>query len=237
MRYYFLALSFFWGVMNLSAGTCKEDIAKFMNEFESKVSPAYTKAATASFNAKISGKETDYEKSSTLQMELANIYSNKDDYKKFRALSKCKDINKDKNIIRQLKLISNLYAGYQLDKDKLAEIIKLQTQIENKFSAFRATVNNKSLTDNQIENTLKNSLDSKELEAAWLASKEIGPMVAGDVKKLVLMRNKAAKELGFKNYHQMMLKLNEQDKHVEAVGLDCRTRVRIPPSPQFFTFL
>ena len=36
-------------------------------------------------------------------------------------------------------------------------------------------------------------------------------MVAGDVKKLVLMRNKAAKELGFKNYHQMMLKLNEQD--------------------------
>ncbi len=227
MRYYFLTLSFLLGVMNLSAGTCKEDLVKFINEFESKVSPAYTKAATASFNAKISGKESDYEKSSMLQMELANIYSNKDDYKKLKAFSKCEDVKKDKDMSRQLKLMSNLYAGYQLDKNKLDEIIKLQTQIENKFSAFRATVNNKQLTDNQIENTLKNSLDSKELEASWLASKEIGPMVAGDVKKLVLMRNKAAKELGFKNYHQMMLKLNEQDpKEIESLfnELDKLTR-------------
>ena len=58
---------------------------------------------------------------------------------------------------------------------------------------------------------LSTSKDSKELEAAWLAHKKIGPVVAEDVKKLVKMRNEVAKELGYLNFHEMKLKLSEQD--------------------------
>ena len=56
----------------------------------------------------------------------------------------------------------------------------------------------KKLTDNEIEEILSTSKDSKELEAAWLAHKKIGPVVAEDVKKLVKMRNEVAKELGYR---------------------------------------
>src|SRR5581483_11773424 len=42
------------------------------------------------------------------------------------------------------------------------------------------------------------------------ASKEVGKAVEADLKELVQLRNQAAKQLGFKNFHQMMLVLNEQ---------------------------
>lgn len=215
------------GGTDLYSKDCKNELISFIKAFEAKVAPAYQNAASASFKAKISGKETDYKRSSELQVALVSIYANQDDYKKLKSMKKCADVKKDADLNRQLMLISNLYAANQIDPKKLEEMIKLQTEVENKFSTFRAIVNGKELTDNQIEDTLKSSTDSKELEAAWLASKAIGPMVSADVKKLVAMRNKAAKDLGFKNYHQMMLKLNEQDpQEIEVLfnELDILTR-------------
>ena len=48
--------------------------------------------------------------------------------------------------------------------------------------------------------------------AAWLASKEVGRVVEGDLKDLVRLRNEAARKLGFKHYHVMQLALGEQDQ-------------------------
>ena len=196
---------------NLVAKECKENAIKFINDFETKIAPAYKKAASSTYKAKISGKETDYKKSSELLIQLSNIYSDTKDYQVLKDIRQCSDVKKDKDLYRQLSLIFNLYTSNQIDPKKLKAIIELQTELENKFATFRAEVNGKKLTDNQIENTLKTSTNSEELEAAWNASKAIGPVVYADVKKLVLMRNQAANELGFKNYHQMMLKLSEQD--------------------------
>jgi peptidyl-dipeptidase A len=69
----------------------------------------------------------------------------------------------------------------------------------------------KQVTDNEIEDILTKSKDSKILKEAYLASKEVGKLVAKDVIALVKKRNAIAKELGFKNYHDMSLRLSEQD--------------------------
>ncbi len=184
-------------------------IKAFIKNYETKVDPAYQKAKKAMFNANISGKDSDYQKSSEYQIEVSNIFSNREDYatlKKLRALK----IN-DKDLKRELELIYLAYTGSQIEPNKLAAMIKQQTEIENKFNTFRAELDGKKISDNEIENILKNSDRSEEVEKAWKASKVIGKTVAADIKKLVLMRNQAAKQLGFKNFHQMMLKLNEQD--------------------------
>lgn len=226
-RFLLVLVSLTLGGSVLSAKDCKNELISFIKTFESKVDPAYKKAAGAAYTAKITGKESDYKKSSDLQMKLIGIYTDKDDYKKLKEIKKCADVKKDKDLYRQLELMTNLYAANQIDPKKLEAIVKLQTEMENRFSTFRAEVGGKKLTDNEIENILKSSTDQKQLEAVWTASKAIGPVVASDVKKLVLMRNDAAKELGFKNYHQMMLKLNEQDpQQIEKLfnELDTLTR-------------
>jgi len=187
----------------------EKQVKDFIQSYEVKVDPAYKKATVSAFDAQISGKETDYTKSSQAQIDLSKIYSSKDDYAVIKKLKKLKVA--DKELKRQLDLIYNAYASNQIAPEKLEAMIKLQTNIESKFNTFRAEVDGKKLTDNEIEDTLRTSTNSAEVEKAWKGSKVIGKTVVEDLKKLVAMRNAAAKELGFKNYHQMMLKLNEQD--------------------------
>ena len=187
-----------------------EDLTKFINIYESKVIPLYKSSAEASFDAKISGKEKDYKNAADLEFKLGKLYTDKDDFKLLEKILK-NNRTKDTDLKRQLVIIYDAYKGSQIDPKKLEEMIKLQSEIENKFSTFRSKVNGKDLTDNQVEEILGKSTNSDESKEAWTASKNIGEVVSSDIIKLVKMRNAAAKEMGFKNYHQMSLKLSEQD--------------------------
>jgi len=215
----------------LTACTTNEDkmtqeLKTFITNFESKAAPAYKESALAYFNATISGKTEDYNKSSDLQIKYSKIYSNKAD---FALLKKIKDSNsiKDELLNRQLNVLFRAYSKYQIDDKKLEAIVKLGTEIENRYSTFRAEVGGKKLTDNQIEETLKNSTDSKTLQEAWLSSKRIGKVVADDILKLVKMRNETARELGYSNYHEMSLKLSEQDpKDIDMIFDDLYERTK-----------
>jgi peptidyl-dipeptidase A len=91
------------------------------------------------------------------------------------------------------------------------EIIELESTIEQKYSTYRAIINDSSYTDNDIEGILKSSTDNTLLQAAWEAHKRIGPVVAGDIITLVKKRNALARQLGFANFHEMSLKLSDQD--------------------------
>ncbi len=188
----------------------EKELRAFIAKYDSVVQPLQKQAYLASWDASISGKEEDFKKSEDLNIELTKVYANKDD---FATLKKIKESGavKDELLARQLTVLYNAYLGAQVDTSKLNAIIKLQSQVEQKYSNFRANVNGKQLTDNQVEDILKTSVDSKELQQAWEGHKAIGPVVADDVKKLAIMRNEIAKELGFNNYHEMSLKLSEQD--------------------------
>ena len=87
----------------------------------------------------------------------------------------------------------------------------METEISKKYSNFRVTIKEKKLSDNEVEDILRNSVNSSELQAAWEGSKMIGPVVAEDIIKLVKHRNTIAGKIGFNNYHEMSLKLSGQD--------------------------
>lgn len=187
-----------------------EEFAKFVKEYEAKVIPLTEKSAAAYFDATISGKEEDYKKSADMEFQRSKIYADKASFEKLKKIRESGAIT-DELQKRQLEVIYNAYLGSQIDENKLEEMIKMQSSVENRFSTFRAEVNGKKLTDNEVEDILKTSADSKLLEAAWKGSKAIGKVVASDVIKLVKLRNEAARSLGFSNYHEMSLKLGEQD--------------------------
>lgn len=188
-----------------------KEFINFLVEYENKVVELSKQASLAYFNSSISGKEEDYKKASELQLKLSKVFSNKDDFEKLKKFKESEEINNEQVLKRQLKIIYNAYAGNQFDEKLQEEIIKLSTKVEEKFSTFRANINGQKLTDNKIDEVLETSIDSEELKQHWLASKQIGNIVAEDVKKLVQMRNTAAKEFGFGNYHQMSLELSEQN--------------------------
>jgi peptidyl-dipeptidase A len=188
----------------------QNELLTFIEKFDSVVQPLSKEASLAYWNASISGKDEDWAKAENLNIQLTKVFSNKED---FAVLKRIKDADAitDELLKRQLDVMYNSYLGNQVDTALLNSVIKMQTEIEKKYSNFRADVNGKKLSDNEVEEVLKTSVSSTELQTAWEGHKAIGPVVAQDIISLVKKRNEIAKQLGFNNYHEMSLKLSEQD--------------------------
>ncbi len=182
----------------------------FIDNHEQKIIPPNINGAKAYSDASISGKAEDYQKAADLELQLNRIYANKDEFAELKEIKESQNI-KDPILKRQLDILYNTYLSKQVDDDLLEEIIQLQTENEKQYAIFRAKVNEKSLTDNEIDDILKKSKDTDLLEKVWFASKKVGKLVETDVLNLVRLRNKSAHQLGFDNYHSMSLILSEQD--------------------------
>jgi peptidyl-dipeptidase A len=198
----------------VSCGPSKTEMNKkidtFLEHYDSIVPPLQKEMNLAYWNASLSGSEADFQKVGELQMKLVEIYANKQDFELLKMAYK-KGSETDAVKKRRVEVLYNIYLSSQADTALQKKIITLQNEIEVKYSNFRAEVNGKKLTDNDIEEILKQSKNSNELESAWKAHKAIGPVVANDILQLVKLRNQTAKELGFSNYHEMSLKLSDQD--------------------------
>ena len=182
----------------------------FISVYEVKAIPLYKESALASWNASITGTTEDYSKSEKASFDYAKIFTDKNAFSELRMIKESKSM-KDPLLIRQLELLYDSYLGGQVDTSLIAEQIRMETDISKKYSNFRATVNGKQVSDNEVEMILKNSTNSADLKTAWEGSKMIGPVVASDIIKLVKQRNSIATKIGFSNYHEMSLKLSGQD--------------------------
>jgi peptidyl-dipeptidase A len=187
-----------------------EAFTQFLEAYEAKVVDLTRERNLVYFEATMSGKDELYQKWEELELQLNKIYADKDDFAKLKAIKDSGAVE-DPLLKRQLDLIYNAYLGNQVDEQRLEEMIQLQTEIEKKFSTYRAEMEGKQYTDNKLEDILKTSSDSEELMKAWMASKQVGKVVEEDVLRLVKMRNQAAVELGFPNFHTMQLQLSDQD--------------------------
>ena len=188
---------------------------QLLKEYYSKIEKLSSEANITYFNASISGSENDYNEFERLQLEINKLYSDKNLFQQFKDFKESGEITDDIKE-RELQLIYDKFAGNQFDENLHKEIIKLSTKIEKVYSTFRAEVNGVKVTDNEINDILKSSTDTLKLKTTWCESKKVGKVVAKDLIELVKLRNKSANDLGYENYHDMSLKLNEQN----SIALD-----------------
>ncbi|MBN2273033.1 MAG: M2 family metallopeptidase [Bacteroidales bacterium] len=193
-----------------SAKRKEKEAETFLRSFEKEIIPAFTDWNKAYFRASISGKDEDYNKVSEYELAYSTLLSDKDKFETVRKFRGDTTI-KDSLIRRELDVMYNTMIRYQIDTLKLKSLIDAQVAVEKKLSTFRAEVNGRSLSDNEIDSILVNSRNSDELEKVWAVSKEIGVVVADDVKNLVKLRNEIARDLDYSNYHEMALKISDQD--------------------------
>jgi len=200
--------------MLISCSTKQEKMENRLKEFlaayDAKVIPMYKEAAITSWNANITGNDADLAISEKASFEFDKYYTDK---KAFAELKEIKESNevKDSILLRQMDLIYDAYLGKQIDTSLIATKLAMETEINKKYLNFRVKVGEKQLSDNQVEDVLRTSKSSAELQATWEAHKQLGPVVAEDIIKLVKHRNLIAQNLGFSNFHEMSLKLSGQD--------------------------
>jgi peptidyl-dipeptidase A len=200
-------------IMTTCTGSTKrleKEADAFLRSLEKDIIPVYIDWNKASFQASISGKDEDYRKRSEYELAYSKILANKDKFASVKAF-RANPAIKDSLIRRELDIMYNTMIRYQIDSTKMKALIEAQEAVEKKFSTFRAEVDGKLLPDNAIDSILMNSRKSAELKKVWNASKVVGTLVADDVRNLVKLRNEIARDLGYRNYHEMSLRISDQD--------------------------
>jgi peptidyl-dipeptidase A len=218
------------GIVILSLAAClwsctskqekmEKEMREFISSYEAKAVPLYRETALASWNANVSGTNEDYAKSEKASFEYASIFTDSSAFAKLKTYKES-GLIKDSLLARQLDILYNAFLSGQVDTALIAEQIRMETAISKKYGNFRVSLNGKQLPDNEVEEILRNSTNSSELQKTWEGSKMIGPVVSDDIVKLVKHRNMIAKKLGFSNYHEMSLKLSGQEPAEVTALLD-----------------
>ena len=113
---------------------------------------------------------------------------------------------------RQLEVLRLSLTGNQMPDDQRAALVETSTAIESDYAAYRPTINGDHVSENDIEHILITSSDDDERRVAWEASKEIGARVADRVREVARLRNEVAHGLGFADYYNFALALQEIDE-------------------------
>jgi len=197
-------------ITNCTADTKESQFQEFVTAHVQKIKPMDKETNLASWKAANTGKPEDYDKVSELTLKIRKVYSDPNEYV---FLKDIKDSGQVKNplLARQLEVLYYSYLSNQIEPELLKQTVDLATEIEKNFSTFRGTIEDKKVTDNEIKEILKTETNSDKRKLAWLASKQVGAAVAGDLIQLVKLRNRAAKKLGFDNFHTLSLTTAEQD--------------------------
>lgn len=183
---------------------------KFITDHVERIKPIEKQANLAWWAAATTGDPAEYEKLSSLKLVIRQLYSNPDEFAFLNDLREAGQVT-NPILARQLVRLHNAYLRNQIEADLLKAIVELETEVEKNFSTFRGTIGPREVTTNQIKQILKTETDSEKRKLAWLASKQVGPIVAPDIIRLVELRNKAARNVGFDNFHTLSLAVTEQN--------------------------
>ena len=202
---------FAMSVMLFGCGhTAKEkQLERFIETHVATVEPLSTEANLAYWDAATTGKAEDYDKFNDLQLQIGRLYSNPDDFVLIKDIKESGKIENSR-LTRQLDKLYFVYMRNQVEPNLLEEIVSLNSEIQEKYNSFRGTIDGEKVTMSDIYIILTTEKDSHKRELAWRASKQVGNEIAGDLIRLVKLRNEAVQELGFDDYHTLSIVTNEQ---------------------------
>lgn len=181
-------------------------LAKYLSEYE-RIWLALT---TSYWNATNSGKAEYFKALNAANMEAGQLHSDSQGFAKVEKLLAGKDHLKPLTA-RTLQLAELEFKGNQLPKEMLEKISTIATGIEQLFSNFRAKIDGKEYSNNQLIGMLKEETDSSKRQKIWEALKQVGAAAAPKVVELAKIRNEAARKLGYKNFWDMQIRLQEHD--------------------------
>ena len=185
---------------------------KFVAAHEEKVRPLERTASGAWWAANISGKDEDFAAKEEAQNRLDAVLADRGRFEELKALRSGSGEVDDPTLARQVEVLFLQYQEKQVDPALLRRITAKANAIEKAFNAYRARVGGRETTDSQVREVLKGSKDPTKRKEVWEASKGVGPVVRSDLIELVKLRNQAAHDLGFKDFHALQLHLNEQSQ-------------------------
>ena len=204
----------------LTAGCATEEerlTQAFIDQHVSIVDPLRAQTNLTMYSAEVTGEEKHFAKLKELRLAMNDVYTNDRDFEFLKQMKNSGNVS-DHRLRRQLDKLYLAYLDSQMDEQLLKDIIELSTSITEKYNNYRGHIDGKEVTMTEIYRIMTTSKDAQEHRKAWLASKEVGNVIADDYLRLVRMRNKAVGQIGYANYHTYSLATGEQSvKEVDRI--------------------
>jgi peptidyl-dipeptidase A len=187
-----------------------EQFNRFLSSHLSHIEPLSRETRLAYWAASISGEKQDFERYAALEVAYNKTYA---DGEAFAMLRDWRDAGTVVEPLesRQLDILYRQYLRNQIPSDLIEKMSRLSSEIANRFNVFRATVDGRQLTGNDVRSVLRDSTDSDYRRRVWEADKGVGAVVRDDLLELIALRNEAARAVGFEDHYTMALSLSEQD--------------------------
>ena len=217
-----LSFVIFFIVLLLTLAGCanntqESQLQEFITAHVAKIEPLSDQANLTYWDASTTGKPEHYDKFRDLQTKIRQAQSDPQQYaflKKMRQSGKVKDAG----LARQLDKLYYAFLQNQIEPELLRQVVEVDTKVQKRYNNFRGTMEGRKVTNSEVYTILTTEEDTRKRELAWKASKQVGEAIIDDLIQLVKLRNRAARHLGFDNYHTFSITTTEQNvRELDAI--------------------
>lgn len=187
----------------------ERELKNFIADHVATIRPLEEKYNSLYWDASTTGEQEYYTQIAEVELKMKQLYQNPEDFAIIKKLKKSGKITPPV-LKRQLDKLYLAYLPNQIDTELAKQIVELNSKTQNTYNNYRGSIDGQEVTMSEIYTIMTTSNDTAQREKAWLASKEVGNVIIEDLLKLVKLRNKAAKSVGFDNYHTLMMYTTEQ---------------------------
>ncbi|MCB9858729.1 MAG: M2 family metallopeptidase [Phycisphaerales bacterium] len=173
--------------------------------------PLVIEAGKAWWEASISGEKSAFDRREKADNKLIELHS---DTETFKTLQKLRDENRITDPIkrRMLDVMYREFLPAQADADLQKRIVASETEIERIFNTHRGEVDGKEVSENDVRDILATTKDTEKAKQAWVGFTSVSRKVADKLRETVRMRNELAKKLGYDDFYEMKLDVQEIDE-------------------------
>ncbi len=189
----------------------RDEFVRLRDRYIQQVRPLELEAGLAWWEASTTGSEAAYSRREQADNAMAALHADRTVFARLRALRRSGALT-DAVMKRELDVMYRTFLPFQADAGLTRRIIAREAEVDRIFNTHRSLVGNQRLTENDVRKILSRTTDPEEARQAWLGYMEVGRKVAGPLKDLVGLRNQVARKLGYRNYFQMKLDLQEFDE-------------------------
>lgn len=189
----------------------ERNLPEFIEEHTRLVQDLERDVALGYWNYAVSGDDSAENHYNAKKKALKAIYADRDAFARVRTYDEDPQTD-DRALCRQLRLLHLRYASEQMPPDLIDRICDLESTVSRIVQTYRAEADGKRLSANDVGKVLAISDDSDERRRVWEAARAVGGAVAEPLVRLVGLRNRAARDLGYRDHYAMALKLQEIDE-------------------------
>jgi peptidyl-dipeptidase A len=184
----------------------------FLQDFTPEIKKRLTDLRQASWDMETTGSKKASNHLKKCSEKFNALLSDKETYKKLVSWQNEGSLSNPEHI-RILKLLINKFRLNQVPNELLDQISDQEIELSQAYIQFRTHFEGNNVGENDLLEVLKTELDVQRRKKAWDASKEIGKVLAPMIQRLVKLRNQKAHRLGFNDFYQMELEMQEIDKN------------------------